>query len=728
MSHHLLWIGTVGIVALSLSDCLSSSDSTGEARDRPNTFPPLQNDFTETSSGDANVCRKLESNEVCVTVEVPRALAHPGAEESRRNLYVTSPQSIEVMQLGSGLRQVDSLTISQRETEQGSTIIALEDFKSIPSDPDYIVKATLPGGAVVQGPLSDSDQDIKLNPFSEYLVSETLFKLGTAELQAIKQCDASNNICLNQLVWPALVDQIQDFEIRIPDGMGLIESVDYLATRADLTGYVDDMVDTLQVPDERTDEVAGHSIDFNTVYFGLELNSRTLEDGGTAGQWGIRRATTGKMVGNGGTAEVYPTLTLATFNVLGLAASSIAGQVPYGHQTLTQSGSDMFSDQEWAPNLYETAPGVAFIRDGRFLEAGRTVFQSVTRESDGYLWGWAPNPYFFNSYILPDGEGIPKGLLASYFQSGKALKLGQPKDGKYQRFGTLADLAIGALEVSLRQLESEQKDTPFNLSVLDGVYNEVSLSVELDASASNPVAARIQAGQWESNGPNSDRAVFVETSDSAWVVHRTEAGTTTGLQPESVSNKITLENEPDEIYLGTANPKASAYYGRLNVSGTGHQGTGAGLQGGDFIAYTYADASRGAGIKLAARDTSSNLAVGATYLLQGFTLGMTDEINRLEHFSESSLTIQSATEASLSLNPVRVTHTLQDRAVSEPRRPGARTLSGTITEQTGSRITMEFPSEALTLEGFLAQGGDLLVLTARDSDDGSVGLVLGYKD
>lgn len=724
MPNPAFWFSIVLSASALLTGCLSGADSTSDARTRPNSFPPINDDFTDTGTGDTGNARTLKANEVRVTVQVPAAMAGSGATETRRNLYVVEPASLRVVRVGAGLQEQESLAVSRRQDEQGSVILRLDDLANVPTDPDYIIEGTLADGTPVRGPLSDLDQDVKLNPFSEYLVSVTLAGLGAEQLEEIKACDASNNICLNQLMWPTLVDQIQDFEINIPSGLRWDSAVDFLGERADLTDYVDNMVGALSVSDSRSTGISVDSAGFNTVYFGLELNRKILESGSTAGQWGIRRMTTGTVEGNGGDAEIYPNLTLTSFDALGLAVNSIAGESPYTRYTLTQAETDQFDATDWDANRHATAPGAAIIKDQRFLLAGRTALQSVSEEH-GRLWGWAPNPHFFNSLIIRDSEDRPEALLASYFHSGKALELARAGSGRFDRLETLEDLAIGTLEVNLKQLDSDDQAEPYDLSVLSGDFNAVSFAVRLDEESGNPLEARASASDWGSTGAGNSSATFTEQAASGWLIARTDTGTAIGPNPGADLETIVLENEPDEIYLNADNPEATAYYGRLQVTDGGSPGIGAAIESGNLLAYTFVDSQRGQGVRVAAREVGS-IPTSGVYQLQGFMLGLTDDANRLEQVNGSILTVNSETDVTLQLARIQTTHRLVDDSVSDPQRVSTQGLSGAVSASAGGNLTLTFDNSQLQLQGFATQGGDLLVFAACSGD--SLGLVLGFRE
>lgn len=719
MSARVLWSSFILLLALALGACSESTSSSSP----PNSFPPPDDNFTEGSSGDAgNTCSNLAANELCVTVEVPRAVAGDDATEARRNLVVIRPTSVEAVRVSGGVSS-ESLVVARRRDNSGSLILTLEDYESIPLDADLVIVATLGDGTVIRGPLSDVDQDVKINPFSEYLVAKVLEteQLGTEDIEAINNC---GNLCQRRLIWPTLVDTVQDFEITIPSEASIAEAVELLSRRVDFTGYVSAMVDTMKAATATGGRNENSAATFNTVYFGLELN-RAQHGTAQAGQWGTRRSITGEVEGNNAAVDIYPTLTLATFREFGIEVNSIAGEFPYHRETQLYPEPDSYEPPLWEPNSHAIAPGFV-LAQGSFLRGGRSPLQEVTQEATR-IWGWASNPYFYEG--VQTGEANSRGLLSGYFHAGKAIAL-EVEDGKFNRLETLEDLNIGSLEVDLQQISSTGQQEPLDLSAIDGPYSAVSFSVRL-GNDTTPVEALVQMQNLESASASA-YAALTPAADTAysggWSLKRESAGgAVQGPAPETATYSIALENEPDQFYAKGA-LQENAYYGRITAESPGSRGLGAAVKNGDLLAYTFQGPKYGQGINIVAKQ-EAGVEVSGEYALRGVALGMTATSNRLEQLNGAVLSVAGGTGVTtLTSAPVQVIQNLGDQGrISDPRLAPERVLTGTTSTADGRfEITLGTAGAETVLQGYTIEGGDVLVMTLKGPD--RVGLVLGFRE
>ncbi|MDX1819035.1 MAG: hypothetical protein R3180_15070, partial [Marinobacter sp.] len=224
-------------LCLSLSTALLTGCGSGEqaisgARSEPNDFAGVKNpvdDFSNSSTGDSTNNSDLASNEVRITMEVPGSVA-PDGELTRRQLRIVQPDTVSVYVTNTALQKVNSVKTTTRLDPAGYTIIAFEDGQ--PLAPNVVIDATY-GNARMRALAADSDRDIKVNPFSEYLVRYGLASYTPGELGSILDCvnDASGQLCLNKYVWSTLADQIQDFEIDIPETATVQSALDLLHQR-----------------------------------------------------------------------------------------------------------------------------------------------------------------------------------------------------------------------------------------------------------------------------------------------------------------------------------------------------------------------------------------------------------------------------------------------------------------------------------------------------------------
>ena len=210
---------TLSTVTLMIG-CDGSGDANDDVAGRGNSFPPTKNaidDFTPGSTGDSNNASGLAKDEVRITMEVPESVA-PGGELTRRNLRIVEPDTIRVYLTDQTLRELGSVETRSRREDSGRTVIRFENGQ--PIGPNVVIEATY-GNSRMRSLAADEDRDVKVNPFSEYLVTNSLDLYSSGEFSQIMDCvnDVNGSLCLNKYVWPTLADQVHDFEIDIPGNL-----------------------------------------------------------------------------------------------------------------------------------------------------------------------------------------------------------------------------------------------------------------------------------------------------------------------------------------------------------------------------------------------------------------------------------------------------------------------------------------------------------------------------
>ena len=240
------WFSSASLLAAAilLTGCSLDNDALDDAAGRGNSFPPGENaldNFTESSTGDSSTSARLEPNQIRVTLEVPEAVG-AGGRETRRNLRIVEPESLTVYETDQSLRPIEFPSVRIQSEGDNRTIITFND--GLPLGPDVIVEASY-GGEKIRSLAADADRDVKINPFSEYLVEQTLNSYSATEFDQILDCvnDSEGGLCLNKYVWGTLADQVHDFEIDIPDNLNVQQAVEFLGERADFASYVASMAD-----------------------------------------------------------------------------------------------------------------------------------------------------------------------------------------------------------------------------------------------------------------------------------------------------------------------------------------------------------------------------------------------------------------------------------------------------------------------------------------------------
>ncbi|MBW4933822.1 hypothetical protein [Marinobacter sp. F4206] len=714
-------------VFLLLAGCGGGDDAITGAQNDPNDFAngtnPV-NDFSPGSTGDSSNTAGLEANEVRITMEVPGGVA-PDAELTRRNLRIVQPDRVRVYTTNTALQNLGSVPVSTRTDDNGFTIIAFEN--GLPLAPDVLIDASY-GNTRLRALAADADRDVKINPFSEYLVRNTLPNYTSGQFQSILDCvdDAGGELCLNKYVWSTLADQVHDFEIDIPSTASLTSALDLLSNRGDFARYVSAMADYALLDESSSGRISASSADYNSVLFGVELGQTFLESSlVNSGQWGARTAQEERLEDQNGVGYVYPALTLTSFDAFNIKVTSLASDIPYAREALIhQAGNDFFlrGSEQWDLNTHASSPGAATLVAETRLLAGRALYQSITGRGSSRLIGWTRNPYYLDAYTsAPESDTTgPDRVVSGYFSAGKAIEL-EASGEELKRRDTLEKHYLSVLELDLL------RDTGFSLDTVDGRdYNVLYLATQF-SNGTTPVTFETGLGDWQISGNT------ITQNQAVTAVSRDNTGTVTSDNTGTLTDSWTLSNRTSRLSNGDAD------IGRLNLdvstaSGDFDKpdlGVGASTPDGSLLAFNLDDSPFGDGILIAASRTSGAALADGSYRLQGIRLGMASDTNHLAHFDNAVLTISSATDtAALDPRSLDVTHSVGEETVTPPRLNEGDTISLTYDDSAGTgRVTFAGPSPTLSLEGFYTEDQDQFYLRLRDTVSGEeqIGLVIATR-
>ena len=710
--------------------CGSGEDAIDGARNQPNSFGGVTNpldDFSPGSTGDSSNVGGLADNEVRITLEVPAAVAPPEAEPTRRNLRIVQPDDVQVYYTNETLQVLGSGDVSLRRDSEGFTIVRFNNGQ--PLGPDVVIEATY-GNTRMRALAADADQDVKVNPFSEYLVRNTLNRYTPSEFQRILDCvnDAGGTLCLNKYVWSTLSDQVHDFEIRIPGNANLEGALTLLSERADFASYVASMSEYAKLGGQSSGKISARSADYNSVFLGIELGQTFLESSlSGSGQWGTRLATEEKLVNEFGTGYVYPALTLTSFDAFNIRVTSLATDIPYHRETLIhQQGNEFFDrdEDDWQLNTHSSSPGAATLLEQTRLLAGRALYQSITGTNSARTIGWTRNPYYLDAYTSTPVNNTtgPDRVLAGYFSAGKAIEL--EADGeKLKRGDLLEEHYLSVLELHLL------RKTGFNPGTLDGRdYNTVYLATRYNGDAANPARIEAGIGRWQiDSGDISQTQTYTTLNrDSSGAVSVNSAGTRT--DSWTISSRT--------AFLSTG----EAQIGRLNLDirtptegdARPDLGIGASTPDGSLLAFNLDDDAAsdsgaiGDGLLVAAEQSASAAPATGSYRLQGVALGMADGVNALSHFENGTLEIVSSGAANLNSTVLRVRHEVANETVSSPAQG---TVSVALSYNDLGNGQVSFSAGALVLEGFVTADQEQFFLRYRNTINGEeqLGLVLATR-
>lgn len=703
----LLALGSLLGTAL-LTGCGDGSKSIDDVKGQPNSFPPATNaldDFQPGSTGDSSNSTDLGDKEVLVTLEVPGNLA-PTAELTRRNLRIVAPDQLSVYRSDNTLRQLASVDYEVRNGEDGRRIVNFPD--GVPQGPDVIIEARY-GNAVLRALAADSDRDIKINPFSEYLVSETLAGYTGTEFDQVMDCVDSDqsDLCINKFVWPSLADLVHDFEIDIPANLSVPGAVDLLAARTDFAGFVDSIAQYALFDSSASGSVSAASIDYNSVFLGMELGRSFLESSlGGPGQWGVRIAKEERLEDENGVSYIYPGLTLTSFELLGINVTSLAGDIPYDRETLLHTADQSFfsrGTETWRRNSHASAPGAATLQDDTRLVGGRALFQSVTGRGSSRVLGWTRNPYYQDAYV-GGGEDDNDQVLMGYFSGGKAIRL-KAVGEELKRQDTVENHFLSALEINLR------RTTGFQLGTLDNRrYNVVSFVSRFDQNRLQPLRMEAATGRWAVNG-----GTVAEELTTRQMVRDNNGQAALDSGNRNQVRTLALKE--------SIRPSGPEQTGRLSLDSVG---VGASSPDGALLAFNLDDSPQGDGLIIAGRQIDGPAPSSGRYRLQGFVLGLGADDNRLRHFQNSVLTIASPIQARLAMAGVDVSQRISSGTLNSPAAIDQPLQVFDYTDLGDGQVRLR--NGDLVLEGFVTGDHDSLFLTVQDSRDGvDLGLVIATR-
>lgn len=715
-----------------LAGCGGGDDAISGARNNPNDFASNTNpldDFNSGSTGDSSNSSGLAGNEVRITMEVPGGVA-PNAELTRRNLRIVQPDRVQVYTTNTSLQNLGSVPVTRRTDDNGSLIIAFDDGQ--PLGPDVVIEASY-GNTRIRALAADADRDVKINPFSEYLVRTTLSGYSETELQSILDCvdDAGGSLCLNKYVWSTLADQVHDFEIDIPDSADLNRALTLLGERGDFASYVSAMADYALLNEDSSGKISASSADYNAVFLGVELGQTFLESSTAgSGQWGVRLAQEERLEDTNGVGYVYPALTLTSFDAFNIKVTSLASDIPYEREALIhQNGNDFFlrGAELWPLNTHATSPGAATLLDNTRLLAGRALYQSITGRGSSRTLGWTRNPYYLDAYTsAPASENQgPDRVVSGYFSAGKVIEL-DDSAGELQRKETVEDHYLSVLEIDLL------RQSGFELNTLDGTnLNVVSLALNFGEGAV-PVAFETGVGTWnvDVNGSAQDgRATATVTQSLTTARIQRAADGTVSASAGTLLTPWTLSSRTSRLSTGDSD------IGRLNLdesdaSGSFERpdiGVGASNPDGDLLAFNLNGSPGGDGLLIAGLQAADPAPASGSYRLQGLRLGLADDSNTLSHYDNATLTINSSANASLSPRTLDVVHSVSGETVSAPTLNEAPDIDLTYTDLTNGQV--RFTASDLLLEGFVTPDQEQFFLVLRDTQgsEQQIGLVLATR-
>jgi hypothetical protein len=216
-------------------------------------------------------------------------------------------------------------------------------------------------------------------------------------------------------------------------------------------------------------------------------------------------------------------------------------------------------------------------------------------------------------------------------------------------------------------------------------------------------------------------------------VQRDNTGNVTAFNPALRNDSWLISERPSRVFSG--GKKVQQSLGRLsldrdtldsNPDDQPQVGTGATTPDGTLMAFNIDTATIGKGILIAGEQTSISRPGTGRFRLQGVGMAMANGSNRLAHFDKAVLTLNSLSNADLTLSRLEVVHDVSAETVSEPAAASSSVSLGYTGDASGSA---SFTATNLTLTGFYTADQDQFYLQVRQTtaDDELLGLVLATR-
>ncbi|MDX1561260.1 MAG: hypothetical protein R3193_20290, partial [Marinobacter sp.] len=504
--------------------------------------------------------------------------------------------------------------------------------------------------------------------------------------------------------------------------VGLSGALDVLENRGDFARYVSAMADYAVLDETSSGKISASSADYNSVFLGIELGQTFLEPSlSGSGQWGVLTAQEEIVTDGNGTGYVYPALTLTSLDAFNIRVTSLANDIPYDREALIhQAGNEFFvrGSDRWERNTHSSSPGAATLVEDTRLLAGRALYQSITGRGSSRIIGWTRNPYYLDAFTSApvDETTGPDRVISGYFSAGKALELEADGDSLL-RLGTLEDQYLSVLEINLLRKEGFDADT------LNGrEYNTLFLGARF-SDGTTPLAIEAGIGQWQINSGT------VSQSQNFTTVQRDNSGAITTDPTGTRTESWTLSNRTSRLSKGDVD------IGRLNLdittaSGDFQQpdiGIGASTPDGTLMAFNLDDSPLGDGLLIAAEQTANNAPATGRYRLQGVAFALSPDTNRLRHFDNAVLTLDSASAATLSPAALTSTHSVNDETVTKPALESLSDIALTYSQPGDGEV--QFTAGNLVMDGFHTASQNQLYLRFRttEGNEEQIGLVIATR-
>ena len=145
------------------------------------------------------------------------------------------------------------------------------------------------------------------------------------------------------------------------------------------------------------------------------------------------------------------------------------------------------------------------------------------------------------------------------------------------------------------------------------------------------------------------------------------------------------------------------------------------------MAFNLDDSPLGDGILIAAEQTANSAPATGQFRLQGVALALAPGTNRLRHFDNALLTIDSSSAATLSPVELTSTHSVDNETVTKPALENTPDIALTYSQSGDGRV--QFSAGNLALEGFHTASQDqfYLRLQTTEGNEEQIGLVMATR-
>ncbi len=755
----------MGLLLLNGCSGSGSGDSLDGAKNQPPTFPSEPEEPfnpvspTEPSTGAA-------TDDIVVRVEASAAmvaswqdhvfdLLTPAKAYAFRGLSTVEANIVEVVQVNKFLTAVSSPTVNIAHTVKknadGTYGINFVEPQVPTARIDLMVRVQLKNREILWAPIVNDSRTIKVNVVSTFIVENLYSAIRDNNLSLANHIPCGEELgCTNQhearsAIWQGMLSSAQSFDTTLPADKDIDDTKNFLSKQVDFMNFVntgvdmvlngainDGFINAISKTLDPEDYLSTTSNEYLSVFFSMGMSADDPDNELPGATISTRTASEATKTTNGALVTSYPAMSEGEF-LTSISINSIFGDIPFTRRSLTLSvGAENQTNKLLGAeiNSLKSDPSSSFISTDGMTRYGRVPYQTITGKGSATIVGWLTNP-FFSNFVADASRNY---LLAAPIATGRAYKLEEIENGKYQRIKVLEDSADFNYMIHLKSTPSGD----FSAAAVteQKSYGVVSLQQGISATSDTLNQITVSTKKWDSSaGVISETQPLTSLPQhySTLTNNRNNAHVASGVVTvASSSNFYGLSDALVNVYDTTDKQFVDKSVGRiaLDQSGVVLQ-QGAVSPNGEIIAtFTSNQSNRTKGFNHAIELTGATPDItDAEFYLQGHLFSINENDDELISLLGSTVSIDETQLATLALKQQYKSINLSSKAVSslqDKQTPDTEPTAALI--QNGQQIQLTFTDifgKELVLKGFISADGNLLTLTAQMGN--GLGVIYGFR-